>query len=322
MNRKLRILSLLTFLSLSNLAVSHNKVVVVPLGEDPVSRDNMVTGDGSWNCILGQSCQDVYEFSVDESGSAIIRVDSITGRSTLGMALYGPEENLGGLNLLTNNSDDLECLRQNARFEDTVPLSAPGTYKLAVTRDWGSSSGFNGTYTLTLATTVPRVDIGQVDDDEISQATGSSLAPCSDENLTSGNGSWFCLLGESCQDVYEFSIGEPGSAIIDVSSITGGSTLRLALYAPNVSLGETNLLTGTQNDLECIGQNTDFTTTVNLPYAGVYQLAIGRDWGSSSGFNGLYTLQFYTSVPRTDLGRTVNDLETLAPGSAAGSACP
>lgn len=311
----------LVFLVTISKGYSQTSVVVIPLGEDPSPRQNMITGNGTWNCTLGQSCQDVYEFSIDEPGSAIVKVDSISGGSALRMALYAPGQNLGETNLLTNNSSEVECLSQNTRFEDTISLAAAGIYKLAVTRDWGSSAGFNGAYSLTLATSVPRTDIGQVIDDESSMAAGSINTPCSDENLTSGPGSWICQLGESCQDVFTFSIGEPGSATIDINSVTGSSVLRLALYGPNASLGGLNILTGNTSDLECAGQNTDFNGTVSLSTAGVYQLAIGRDWGSSAGFNGSYDLQFYTSVPRTDLGQTVNDVNTLTSGSVAGSLC-
>jgi len=78
------------------------------------------------------------------------------------------------------------------------------------------------------------------------------------------DGYWNCS-GESCQDVYDIDFESGTELTIQVTDVTGDSVIRLALFAPRVPLSGTNLITGTNLDRECVGQNMNDTVTLSLP---------------------------------------------------------
>jgi len=126
------------------------------------------------------------------------------------------------------------------------------------------------------------------------------------------NASWMCLINESCQDVYEFEF-EAGSKIsITIQEVTGNSLVRLAVYAPNVNLGSTNLLTGNTNDLACSGRNeTASIPNLIAPSSGIYKIAITRDWGTSIGNNGTYKLVLFADTEFEFIEKTIDDIDSL-----------
>ena len=131
------------------------------------------------------------------------------------------------------------------------------------------------------------------------------------------SGAWMCELSESCQDVYEFELQSGSRVSIVVEEVTGASVVRLAMHAPNVSLGGTNLLTGDTDDLRCTGQDEDAAVPNFIaPSSGVYQLAVTRDWGLSAGFDGTYNLIVFSDTNFEFVEQTVDDVDSLAPGSS------
>ncbi len=127
------------------------------------------------------------------------------------------------------------------------------------------------------------------------------------------NGSWNCELGKSCQDIYEFKFAAGTRISITVEEVTGLSVARLAVHAPGIVPGGTNLLTNNANDLMCSGQNEDMgLPNVILPSEGTYKVAITRDWGTSAGVDGDYRLAIFADKPFEVLSQT-NDTDSLAP---------
>lgn len=136
---------------------------------------------------------------------------------------------------------------------------------------------------------------------------------------------WTCDSGESCQDVYniEFAAG----AVVDISAIEvgGGSVLQMALYAPGESLGGLNIFTGTTDELLCnyVASCTDNTAGQSVAGlvigdAGVYRLAITRDWDTSCGSSGDYRLVVTGDLEFSTPVLTGQNVTSLATGAA----CP
>lgn len=67
----------------------------------------------------------------------------------------------------------------------------------------------------------------------------------------SGDYSWTCSSGQNCQSVFDLNV--PAGAVLSlrVNNVSSGSVAQIALYAPGVALGGTNLLTGTTKELRC-----------------------------------------------------------------------
>jgi hypothetical protein len=128
---------------------------------------------------------------------------------------------------------------------------------------------------------------------------------------------WNCASGVSCQDVYDVALAANSDVTIAVTGVTGASVLRLGAFAPGVALSEANLLTGLASDRQCVGQNTSDGVTFRAVSAGVYRIAVARDWGSSAGASGTYVLTVTSTQPLTAGGQTAGD----APSGAAGSNC-
>jgi len=134
---------------------------------------------GSWNCELDESCQDVYEIQINSGSSTSINVDQVTGSSVVRLAVYAPGVVLAGAtNLLTGNSNDLECNGQDesASVPNFMATAGTGVYKFVVTRDWGSSQSRNGTYRLLIFSNQALEFREQIVDDV------DSLAPTSECN--------------------------------------------------------------------------------------------------------------------------------------------
>lgn len=136
---------------------------------------------------------------------------------------------------------------------------------------------------------------------------------------------WTCDSGESCQDVYNIDFA--AGAVVDISAIevTAGSILRMALYAPGESLGGLNILTGTADELLCnyvagCLNNTagQAVTGLVIGDAGVYRLAITRDWDTSCGASGDYRLIVTGDLEFSTPVLTGQDVASLATGAA----CP
>ncbi len=159
---------------------AQNKVVVIPLESDTAGLESLIHlfpeksgGIGQLSCAGTEDCQDVFEFTLNEPATAQLRVFKVEGSSVIRLAIHALGVALGGVNLLTNSTDDLQCAGQDEAFVlFPVHLPAKGTYKLGVTRDFLGSAGASGNYELTLFTSKPVSFGGQIVNDVQSLATG------------------------------------------------------------------------------------------------------------------------------------------------------
>ena len=141
--------------------------------KDELQGDTLFEQSGSWDCTLGESCQDVYEFEFMANTTLSISVEDVTGKSVVGLAMYAPGMVLGSANLLTNNPNEASCGGQDeAQSEPNFVIPSSGIYKLAVTRDWGASAGLGGDYKLTVIADTPFQTLTQTVDDTDSKASG------------------------------------------------------------------------------------------------------------------------------------------------------
>jgi hypothetical protein len=108
-------------------------------------------GNYGWTCPSSQNCQDVFDFNVAAGSVLTIRVTNVSAGSVSPIALYAPGVALGGTNLLTGNSNELRCTTGSScddfvagEHVDAISVQAAGTYRLAVTREWGTSCGGRG----------------------------------------------------------------------------------------------------------------------------------------------------------------------------------
>lgn len=111
----------------------------------------------SWKCADGQNCQDIFELEFAKGTKITFSVSEVSPGSTAQIALYFQDDAIGGLNQFTKTNKELRCNTVNDCNANTAGqkvkdylTSSSGTYKLAVSRDWGSSCGGTGTYKLTL----------------------------------------------------------------------------------------------------------------------------------------------------------------------------
>jgi hypothetical protein len=138
------------------------------------------TGNYGWTCApTGTNCQDVFNFTVTAGSVFTIRVNTVSSGSVAQLALYGPGVSLGGVNLLTGTTKELRCTTGGdcnlfiaGEHVSAITLSQAGTYRLAVTRDWGNSCGGTGTYHLEVTSTVAFQVAGQTVEDQASLASG------------------------------------------------------------------------------------------------------------------------------------------------------
>ncbi len=137
------------------------------------------TGNFGWTCATGTNCQDVFNFTVVAGSVFTIRVNTVSSGSVAQLALYGPGVALGGINLLTGTTSELRCTNAGSCTAFTggeqvnaITLAQGGTYRLAVTREWGNSCGGTGTYRLEVTSTVAFQVAGQTVEDQTSLASG------------------------------------------------------------------------------------------------------------------------------------------------------
>ncbi|MCL4225096.1 MAG: hypothetical protein KJZ91_11580 [Myxococcales bacterium] len=274
---------------------------------------NTHTISSSWACGSGVSCQDVFDYALPAGASVTVAVSGISGASVLRLGAFAPGVALSGANLLTGLTFDRRCGGQNA--SDTVMFRAAtaGTYRIAVGRDWGMSAGASGNYTLTVTSSGTLTYNGQTANDV---ATGATNMQCG-YTYTVSTG-WSCGSGVSCQDVFDFTTLVATPVTIAVTSVTGASVVRMALF-DGANLNTTNRLNGGLTDRRCVGQNaSDSATSPSLP-TGQHRMAIGRDWGQSAGASGTYVVTLTTTnAPLSIAGQTVNDQAT----QLANASCP
>lgn len=258
---------------------------------------------GGWNCAAGTSCQDVYDITFDATSNVTLAVTAVTGASVLRLGAFAPGTALTGANLLTGLSSDRQCVGQDTSDSVTFRAIAAGVYRIAVARDWGSSAGAGGTYTLTVTSTRPLVPGSQTVSDAPSGAAGSRCG-----YLYTASTGWNCAAGTSCQDVFDFETLAASTLTASVTSVTGASVVRMAVF-DGAALDTTNRLNGNLADRLCATQDaSDAATSASLA-AGLKRVAIGRDWGLSAGSSGTYTVTITTpNVPLVANGQTVNDV--------------
>ena len=248
--------------------------------------------DGGWSCATGVSCEDVYDFLLPANTSVAIDVTGVTGASVLRLAAFAPGTGLGDMNLLTGANKDRMCAGQNIGDTITFRTTAAGVYRIAVGRDWDSSAGASGNYTLNVSSSHTFTAQGQTANDVATSAVGTVCG-----YAFSASSNWSCATGVSCQDVFDFETFVPTSVTVSVTSITGASVLRLAAFDGN-ALNTVNRLNGNSADRRCTGQNVSDTATTTTPLApGLHRFAIGRDWDNSAGASGTYTVTFTATTP-------------------------
>lgn len=264
------------------------------------------TINGSWSCAIGVSCQDVYDFTLTAGSSIAIYVTGVTGSSVLRLAVFNPGVALSGTDLLTGLNYDRRCTGQN--IDDSVNFLArtTGTYRIVVGRDWGNSAGSSGSYTLTVNSGLAMQFITQSANDIASSAVSTQCG-----YIYSVVSSWACATGVSCQDVFDFNTIISTPVTIGVTSVSGSSVVRMALFDGS-ALNSVNRLNNTYADRRCVAQNgSDIVTSGILP-AGLHRMAIGRDWGTSAGASGVYLVTLSTNnAPLSIVGQTANDTASL-----------
>jgi hypothetical protein len=130
--------------------------------------------ESGWTCANAENCQDVYDIVLEANTELTIRVTQVTGPSVLRLAAYAPGVPLGGTNLLNSTTNERRCSLANAADFVVVDTFDAGTYRVGVGRDWGFSSGANGSYTLDVFTDKPLLLAGQTVNDTQTQASSSS----------------------------------------------------------------------------------------------------------------------------------------------------
>jgi hypothetical protein len=271
------------------------------------------TTTSSWACASGVSCQDVYDITFAAGADVTIAVTGITGASVLRLGAFGPGTALSGANLLTGPSSDRMCRAQNVSDTVTFRALTAGVYRIAVGRDWGSSAGASGNYTLTVTSTSPLTSPSQTVNDAPSMATGTRCG-----FIYTVSSAWACGAGVSCQDVFDFTTLGSTTVTTAISTVTGASVPRLALF-DGAALNTTNRLNGNLADRRCVGQNASDTATSGALPTGLHRAAFGRDWGMSAGASGTYTMTITTpDVPLVIGGQTANDVAS----SFAATTCP
>lgn len=267
----------------------------------------------SWNCGGGVSCQDVYDFSFAANTTVTVSVSNVTDSSALRLGAFGPGTALTGSDLFTGISFDRLCFGQNVGDTVSFRTTTAGTYRIAIGRDWNKSAGASGTYTAAVTASSPMSFLGQSVNDAASGATGTQCG----YTFTAASG-WNCAFGVNCQDVYDFTTVTSTPVTVAVTSVTGNSVVRMAVFDGN-TLNTTNRLNGKLTDRMCVPQNTnDSATSASLP-SGLHRIAIGRDWNSSGGASGTYIVTITTAnAPLSPNGSTSNDTAS----QLSGGACP
>jgi hypothetical protein len=135
-----------------------------------------LTFGAAWNCLAGETCQDVFDFEFLQPNTTVtIAVSNVTGTSVLRLALRGPGVPLDGTNLLNGTPNDRTCVPQDTSDSAGPLLAAPaGVYRLAVGRDGPTSFLGAGSYTVRITTDKPFTIVGQSANNAPSRAAGTS----------------------------------------------------------------------------------------------------------------------------------------------------
>ncbi|MCP4571379.1 MAG: hypothetical protein GY838_03435 [bacterium] len=274
----------------------------------------------AWDCATSVSCQDVFDIEFAAGATVDFSATETTGNSVLQIALYAPDKGLGDTNLFTENDLELRCgfvsgcsANTDGQTVTDFVIPAAGTYRLAVTRDWGDSCGGDGTYRLLIDADEDFSVPDQTVDDLASLATDWNC-PAEDAMVHDETYAWSCATSVDCQDVFDIDFVAGTTVDISAIDVTGNSVLQLALYEPGMALGRTNLLTGDYAEYRCgfvsgCGNNTDGQTVTGLTLTrtGTYRLAITRDWGDSCGGVGTYHLIVEADEPMWVFDQTIDD---------------
>jgi hypothetical protein len=184
---------------------------------------------------------------------------------------------------------------------DTVSFrtTQAGTYRIAVGRDAAPAPNTTGTYALTISASTTMGPL-------LHSGHNLPLAAAAQCGYTfSAPGSWNCANGVSCQDVYDVTtIGATTPITVAVTSVTGNSVVRMAVF-DGAALDTTNRLNGGLADRSCAGRNANDRATATGLSSGQHRVAIGRDWASSLGASGTYTVTISTTdQPLSPGGKT------------------
>jgi hypothetical protein len=165
--------------------------------------------------------------------------------------------------------------------------------------------------TRALAAIVMLTLISACDDEKESKLAG--------EKTYATQSDWDCD-GNFCQDVYDFNFVKGSVVDFDISNLTGGSAVQVALYAPGQVLGGTNVLTGNTSEVTCLVEgNCDLNmsgyivSSFLIPASGVYRLAVTRNHNFSCGSSGDYDLDIVSSKNFVFKEQSVDDEGSLAP---------
>ncbi|GAB1858133.1 hypothetical protein MHTCC0001_29700 [Flavobacteriaceae bacterium MHTCC 0001] len=112
---------------------------------------------GTWDCDLGNTCEDVYQFEFKKNSKISISIEGLTGKSVVSIDLSADFGQYGGPNLLNEgNLSYYGCTGQNEEVNiANIQIDETSTYNLFIARDWGLSAGGEGTYTLVVISDTP-----------------------------------------------------------------------------------------------------------------------------------------------------------------------
>jgi len=133
----------------------------------------------AWTCASSTNCQDVFDVHFSDGSVVTFQATDVTGGSIVQLALYAPGTPLGGVNLFTGNLNEMRCgtvtncdsLPEGQKVTDFV-IPDEGTYRFAVTRDWGESCGGSGTYRVSITSDHGFPAPSRTVNDQPSQAPG------------------------------------------------------------------------------------------------------------------------------------------------------
>jgi hypothetical protein len=121
----------------------------------------------AWACAISVSCQDVFDFNTLVSTTVTVAVSGVTGNSVVRMAVFDGSA-LNTTNRLNGNLADRKCAAQNANDSATSASLPAGLHRIAIGRDWNTSSGASGNYAVTITTPnaplMPGNPVNTVDD--------------------------------------------------------------------------------------------------------------------------------------------------------------
>ena len=119
--------------------------------DDSAPGQTVFEKSGDWASPIGESCRDVYDIEFRQGTRLSIQVSEITGSSVAQLAIYGPNNLIGGINMLTGNTNELSCGGQDVTESIVdVQITEDGVHQISVNRNFGSSAGTTGNYKLTI----------------------------------------------------------------------------------------------------------------------------------------------------------------------------